>query len=275
MASRFRGRVDDDAAVAFARATNDHNDLYLNGSAVPPLFTVSLITASQGEAIRASGPAVAVRGASTSVHAEHDVRFLGPVLPGMALQWETDRLGVRQTSGGVLVTHRTVVADADGVPLVEHLWSSLHLGGTTEDESGAEKPDHAFPEEARARPVGSRDVPVDRDQAFRYAGVSGDHIGHAIDDEIARSEGYPGKILQGLCTFALCSGAVVDVAAAGDPRRLRRLAVRFSAPAFPRRDLVVDVYDAGETTDGAKAVAFEARQDGSTVIRHGRAEVSS
>jgi acyl dehydratase len=96
-----------------------------------------------------------------------------------------------------------------------------------------------------------------------------------MDDEIAREQGYPSKILQGMCTFALCSRAVVGIGASGDPRRLRRLAGRFSAPAFPRHDLDVEVYDAGAVGGGRRALAFEATQEGVTIIKHGRAELTS
>jgi acyl dehydratase len=168
-----------------------------------------------------------------------------------------------------------VVTDTHGAPLVAHFWSSFIIAATIDRDLGSAAPDHTFPEEARMHPFGSQTVAVDRDQAFRYAGVSGDHAGHAIDDAIARQEGYPSKILQGMCTFGLCSGAVVDMGAGGDTSRLRRLAGRFSAPAFPGRDLVVTLYDAGSTPEGARALPFEATQDGVTVIKHGLAELSA
>jgi hypothetical protein len=72
----------------------------------------------------------------------------------------------------------------------------------------------------------------------------------------------------------MCSGAVVKVGADGDPTRLRRLACRFSSPVFPREELTVDVYDAGETAGGGRALAFEASSAGAMVIKHGRAELS-
>ena len=269
----YRGRVDADAVVAFAAATNDLNDRYLQGVAVPPLFTASFILSAQ-HAVSDRVPATgSLRGATASLHGEHDVYFRGAVVPGMALQWQANVCSAQQTRGGVLVTKRTVVADEHGAPLVEHYWSNLHVGATHDADFGEAKADHSFPEAARARPVGHRTVPVDRDQTFRYAGVSSDHIGHAVDDEIARAEGFRAKILQGLCTFALCSGAVVDVGAGGDPGRLRRLAGRFASPAYPGRTLEVDLYDAGRTKDGDRALAFEVRQDGVFVIKHGRAEV--
>jgi acyl dehydratase len=268
------GRVDEDAAFAFARATNDDNDLYARGQAVPPLFTAALILPAQQRMPHFATLFPPIRGSRGSVHGEHDVFFRGPVLPGMELQLEADLYGATQTRGGALVTQRYLFSDTDGAPLVEHFWSNLHLGGTVDADTGARITDHSFPEAARAQPVESRTIAVDRDQTFRYAGVASDHIGHAIDDEIARSEGYPSKILQGLCTFAMCSAVLVDIGAEREPRRLRRLAGRFSAPALPGRDLTIVVYDAGHTHQGDTALAFEAIQDGVTVIKHGRAEVA-
>jgi acyl dehydratase len=191
----------------------------------------------------------------------------------MALQWSAEFYGAKQTRGGVLSAHRFLVSDGDGAPLVEHYWSNFHIGGRIDADLGSPLPEHTFPVAARGRPAGSQTLTVDRDQAFRYAGVSGDHAGHALDDEIARREGYPSKILQGMCTFGMCSGAVVNVAADGDPDRLRRLAGRFSAPAFPRQELVVELYDAGRTEEGGRALAFEARQGEVIVIKHGRVEL--
>jgi acyl dehydratase len=212
---------------------------------------------------------------TTGVHGEHDVRLLRPVRPNMAVQWQSTLYGLRQTKAGVMLVQSVLVSDDGGTVLVEHLWSNFYPGARIDAEQGELKPAHTFPEDARSRPAGTRAVPVDRDQTFRYAGISGDHVPHAMDDEAARKEGFPGKILQGLCTLGICSGAVVDVAAERDPRRLRRLAARFAAPALPDHDLVVEVYDNGETADGARSFAFEASQDGMVVIRHGRAEVTA
>jgi acyl dehydratase len=265
------GRVDPDAAVAYAMATNDPNELYLHGLATPPLFTVSLLLTAHLEAGLSSRPMV--EGATKTVHGEHDTRILGPVLPGMPLKWRSARHSVHTTKGGVLQTSRIVVYGEGGAPVVEHLWSNFSVKGRIQEEIGPKKPDHTFPPAARDRPAGAATVRIDRDQGFRYAGVSGDRVGHAIDDEIARSEGYPGKILQGLCTFGLCSGLLVRLAADGDPRRIRRLAGRFSKPTFPGQDLEVRLYEVGEVEGGVRAYAFEAHQDDRTVVKHGRVEV--
>jgi acyl dehydratase len=270
-----RGRVDPDAVFAYARAVNDLNPRYLDGSAVPPAFTVTLIRSALWGPASRTGEMDAIEGNHSGVHGEHDIFLRHPVQPGQELQWDAEFAGLRQVRGGVVLTRRIVVSDRDGTALLEHLWSDFLIGSTiTGDYVASELPDHTFPESARDHPVDSRRVSVDRDQAFRYAGVSGDHAPHAMDDEIARHEGYPGKILQGLCTFGLCCGAIVNMAAGGEPSRLRRIAQRFAAPAFPGRDLEVYLYEAGCTEDGARSFAFEAIQDGVTVIKHGRADVS-
>jgi acyl dehydratase len=272
----YHGRIDEDAVAAFALATNDPRDLYQSGAAVPPLFTAAVLRESNWGEQRAGHSRVRslIRRAHGSVHGEHDVHFRGPVKTGMALQWKfTLPYSARQTRGGVLVAQRILLSDSTGTPVVEHLWSTFYIGGTIAADVGPALPSHTFPEEARSRPIGQASVHVDRDQAFRYAGISGDHAGHAMDDEIARREGYPSKILQGMCTFGLCSGLLVDLAAGGDPGQLRRLACRFSAPAFPLQDLTVHLYDAGRTHDGGRALVFEASQKDRTVIKHGRVEL--
>jgi acyl dehydratase len=178
-----------------------------------------------------------------------------------------------QTSAGVLVTTRIAVCDRQGEPLAAHFWSSLYLGGIIDAEVGPDIPDHMFPAAARQHPVGRHVFEVAPDQGFRFAGASGDRVAHSIDDEAARQEGFPGKIVQGLCTLSMCSGAVVLLGADGDPDRVRRFAGRFSAPVFPRQELVVEVFDAGVADDGGRILAFEATAAGAMVVKHGRAEL--
>jgi acyl dehydratase len=268
----YQGRIDPDAAIAYALATNDPNPVYVLGEAVPPLFTASLVLDAVQEAVRACSAAAPIHGTRNAVHGSHQIRFFEPVEPAMAVQWRATTYGATRTPAGVVVTQQLLVRTESGAPLVEHLWSTLHIGGTIDEDLGPRLPDHTFPPAARARPLGSVAFDVTVDQGFRYAGASGDRIGHSIDDEIARGEGFPRKLVQGMCTFAMCSGAVVAIAG-GEPVRLRRLAGRFARPMFPSQPLVVDCYDGGRTDDGLEVVVFEANAGGETVIKHGWAEL--
>src|ERR1700730_275253 len=78
--------VDEDAVAAFALAINDHNPRYLEGQAVPPLFTATLILRCQWEAIRLGVDPDEISGARGSVHGQHDVRFPGLVRPAMTVR---------------------------------------------------------------------------------------------------------------------------------------------------------------------------------------------
>lgn len=268
-----QGYVDADACVAFGWATMDTNPAYREGQAVPPLYSVALILPALQTAFTECIDEGAIAGPTGSVHGQHDVYFHAPVQPGSTVQWTVGPYAVHQTPAGVLLTQQIAVSDTKGTLLVEHFWSSLFIGGTTESLGGPALVDHRYPEGARERIIGRETLYVPLDQAFRYAGVSNDHAPHALDDEVARQEGFPSKILQGMCTMALCGSAVLRVAGVDDPNSLRRLAARFAAPAFPKRDLTVEVADVGTTAEGIRSLAFEARSGGSVCISHGRAEI--
>src|SRR5262245_28414452 len=79
----YEGRVDADAAMAFALATNDPNDMHTSGRAVPPLFTVSLILPAYTEAQRLSADPGAIREVRGGMAAGHDVYLVKPLRPGM------------------------------------------------------------------------------------------------------------------------------------------------------------------------------------------------
>ena len=86
---------------------------------------------------------------------------------------------------------------------------------------------------------------------------------------LGRSVGLPGRIVHGLCTMAFTGRAVLEAAGVDDPREIRRLAVRFSAPLFPGDVLTTRVWKLEEKVYGFVA----AGSDGTPVIKDGRAEL--
>jgi acyl dehydratase len=103
---------------------------------------------------------------------------------------------------------------------------------------------------------------------MRYAAASGDDFAIHLDDDFARSVGLPGRIVHGLCTMAFAGRAVLEAAGVGDPRAVRRLAVRFSAPLFPGDTVTTRVWGANG------GYAFEALGgDGKPVLKDGLAEL--
>lgn len=264
--------VDADAVLAYALATNDPNELCSTGAKAAALVTAPHVV---GAFIQTNGkafPEGTVTGGRGAVHGMHDVHFYAPLELGSTVRVEGRRYAVKQTPAGVSVTSDLRVLNQDGKLLLRHFWTGMIIGGQTSQEVGENPPEHSFPEEARENPIGSFTFDVTRDQGFRYGGASGDRNGHAIDDSIAQSEGFPRKIVQGLCTFAMCSGAVVKLIGDGNPDNLSRIAGRFSSPMFPGSTLTVDVFDAGRNEAGGRKIAFEATSNGVIVVKHGRAE---
>ena len=183
------GYVDPDAVYAFARATNDANELYATGERVPPLFTSSLLHDAWHIAHEQGTARAVITDYRGGVHGEHDVLYWSPIRPGMTVHWRSEPRSARRTKGGVVLTISLRITDSEGAPLVDHLWSSYFIGGRAANEFGPDLPDHSFPEQARKSSPRRTTLFVDRDQGFRYAGVSGDRVTHAIDDEAARSAG--------------------------------------------------------------------------------------
>ena len=89
-------------------------------------------------------------------------------------------------------------------------------------------------------PVGS-EIPelrrvVTREDVVAYAEVSGDRNPLHVDDDFARSVGFPGVIAHGMFTMGHMAAAVT--AWAGDPGVVGSIAAQFREPVFPGDTIV-------------------------------------
>ncbi len=269
LGTRYEARtatIDRDRARAYAAATNDPNPVYLSGALAPPVFAVVPTWDAMMVALHDVVPA---EDQVAMLHAEQDMHFFQPLVPGRRLVTFAEAYSIRSGRMGTRFTMRVVSADEAGQPVVEQFATMLIRGIEPGDDGGEAPPSHAFPAEAKAAKLAAVTSTVDTDQALRYAEASGDRNPIHVDDAAAKAVGLPGVILHGMCTMAICGRDVVDEVAGGDPNRLRRLAVRFYRPVFPGNDLVTAMYDAG-----AGVVAFEASSAGKVVVRDGLAEVA-
>jgi acyl dehydratase len=263
----FVGCLDTDLIREYAAATNDPSSRVQAGEVIPPVAVVTQIWEAQNQGRAAAVPEEFQRTAVSGVHGEHDVVLHRPLVPGEALRIWVDGYGARPAGRNSLVTLRYSAFDDQDVLVAEQWWTTVYLGIGC-DVAGEPAPDHAFPDDARDRRIGTYAIDVDEDMAKRYAEVSGDWSAHHFELDAARQSGFDRLFLHGLCTMALCAQAVVQCVADGDPERVRRVAVRFATPTFLGDRLDVRLYDAGPLT-----CAFEADAGGATVITHGRAEL--
>ena len=259
--------LDPDRAKAYAAATNDDNPAYEAGKYAPPVFGVVPTWEAMGLAVT---DVVSPGAMMMIVHGEQDMHFRQPLVPGRSIKTRSEAYSVRVGSSGTRYTVKVTSTDGEtGEPVLEQYVTMFIRGMADGDSAGPDKPDHAFPEAARANKVGELTVHVDDDQTYRYRDASGDMMPIHVDDAFAQSVGLPGIIAHGLCTMAMTSQAVVKTVADGDPGRLSRLAVRFSKNVFPGDDVTTSLY---EVSPGA--YAFEATSSrGDLVISNGRAEI--
>jgi acyl dehydratase len=262
-------RVTAERTVAYAEATNDPTSAHVDGTLAPPVFAVVPGFPVMAEQTLAVAPRA---DAGKILHGRHDLRIVRPIVPGDVLSTRVRVIGVHARGSGVIVTTFVETRDAAARPVNEQYFTGFFRGAEHSGDAGRMAPGHALPDDARRRdPVATVEQRLDPDQTFRYAEASGDTMPVHLDDGFARRVGLPGIIVHGLCTMAFTSHALIGHAAPGDPGRLRRLAVRFSAPARPGQTLTTTVWAAEPG-----AYAFEtAAGDGARVITDGRAEFAA
>src|SRR6185437_6099768 len=113
-------------------------------------------------------------------------------------------------------------------------------------------------------------VTPDKCLTNRYAGAAGGLNPIRIDEEFARADGLPGRILHGLWSMAQVARAQTE--AAGGPAALKRLSVQFRGMGVPEQEVVV-TGTVRESSDGRAIVDTVAEQAGNQIIRNAEAEL--
>jgi acyl dehydratase len=244
--------------VAYAKATNDPIPEHVNGELAPPVFAVvpaweALVLAMSDVAPAEYLPMI--------VHGEQDIHIHQPIVPGMVLETTAEVIGVQVKSSGSTVTVRSVTRTDAGEPVNEQYLVTFIRAWQTEASWGESAPDHSFT--PMEEPLLQAKAVIDADQTYRYAEASGDPMTIHLDDEVARAVGLPGIIVHGLCTMAFTSWQAINELCGGDPRRLKRIAVRFSQPLLPKQEITTSFW----------GNSFETASDtGAVVIKNGLIE---
>jgi len=250
-----RYEVAEEALRAYAAATDDRPG--------GPVFAIVPVW----EAIAPVSRAVASDEARRRVvHYEQDLVLHSPIEAGMTLVSRATPVALLCRPNGTSVVIRAETRTDAGELVNEQYVTEFFRGVETAHTVGERAPEHRL--EADGEPLAEIAYPVAGDQTVRYAAASGDDFAIHLDDEFARSVGLPGRIVHGLCTMAFAGRAVLEAAGVDDPRAVRRLAVRFSAPLFPGETLTTRVW----RVDGG--YGFESvNGDGRPVLKDGRAEL--
>jgi acyl dehydratase len=205
------------------------------------------------------------------VHGEHEVEFFAAMRPGDVITSVATIRSITTGASGETLAIEIPARNQRDEPVQNTVFTALIRGtGTGRFEGEARDK-----ESARGEPLAIVSQPIAMDQTLRYAEASGDVNPIHLDANIARMAGLPGIIVHGLCTMAFCSKAVIESVCGGDPRRVRRLRVRFVRPVLPGQTIATRIWPAEETSSGGKFDFETVNPNGRPVIRGGIAEVSA
>lgn len=205
------------------------------------------------------------------VHAEQRLTVHAPLAAEgeVVASWSVEEVVDKGPGRGALITHRVDLSSPEGRPL-----ASIHRTSMARGDGGLGGPSASrfvlrpVPDRRADHEVSMATLPQ---QALLYR-LNGDFNPLHADPETARSAGFEGPILHGLCTFAIACRAVLERWCDLDPAALRSIAVRFAAPVLPGEILLVRMW----REPGSAHVAFQADipARGVTALRSGEAVIA-
>ena len=262
--------------LAYAEATQDPTPAVRRGEVLPPMFAVNPLI--DGAMKVCHDPQLGVD-LVRLVHGEEDMRFHRILHPGEIAQPESKIVGVQSKSSGelLLIEHRLLAGD-EAVITSRSSYFIRAPSPPTDLNTASKKAPRKRPA-PRPEPKGERlfseKITVPIEQPALYAEASRDRNPIHIDADFAKAAGLPGCILHGLCTMATAAHHVINHAAGGDPFRLARISVRFSALVLPGDTLQFEAFRA-EKEDSQENLSLRVlNQDGVQVLTKGRAELRS
>ena len=262
-----------DATQNYARACNDDNQRFFDAAApggivASPMFAVvvtwlSVITVMTDPEVHAD--------LLRLLHVAQDMEFIAPIRPGDSITSTARIASIETHQSGESMALELEAHNGRGEAVNRSVFTIFIRGRRTASPPAGVRADNATVRGAQLIAV---EQTIDLDQTSRYAAASGDLNPIHVDANVAKMAGLPGIIVHGLCTMAFTAKVMVDHLCAGDPLRLKRLAVRFSHPVLPGETITTKVWPVGDR-NGRRAYEYETyNRDGLAVIRDGIAEIA-
>jgi acyl dehydratase len=209
------------------------------------------------------------------VHGEQDVRLL-KTLPVAASLVATNKVvsitDKGEGKGAIAVIERELRDEKSGEVIAKGSNVTFLRGdGGFSQRGGRSDPG---PEPLPAVPERAPDVEVSLPTLERQALIyrlSGDYNVLHADPAVAKAAGFSRPILHGLCTYGMAAHALLRTVCQYDAARIRRVAVRFTAPVLPGETVRFQFWDAGHGVFHLRA-SVDARN--ATVLNNGLVELA-
>lgn len=182
-----------------------------------------------------------------ALHGEQRLTLYRPLATSGSIRAEhrVSAVDDKGASRGALLYFDTGLFDVASGERVASLRATEFLRGDGGCGHHGTPPDEMVPIRADAEPSASITFRTPRQAALLYRLVSGDYMPIHADPTIAREAGFDRPISHGLNTMGLACRAILKRYAPQQPERLRTMAVRFVAPAFPGDTIRIDMLDDG------------------------------
>ncbi|MGD1925683.1 MAG: MaoC/PaaZ C-terminal domain-containing protein [Paracoccaceae bacterium] len=168
--------------------------------------------------------------------------------------------------GALLYIEREITDKATGTRIATTTSTTFARGdGGFDGPSGPLKPVHQIPDR---NPEITHSIETLPQAALIYR-LSGDPNPLHASPEVAAKAGFKAPILHGLCSFGVAGRSVLDTYCDGDPARLKRFGLRFSAPVFPGETITTQLWR------DDNIVSFRSMVGDRTVLNNGYAELTS
>jgi acyl dehydratase len=220
-----------------------------------------------GVVIDSKGSAFGLAGSfdpTKAVHGEQGIRLAGPLPPEGRVRTTSRLTGIYDKGSAAVITVENRSVDAVTGVLCFSTTSSLFVRGAGGfgGEPGPTRSGPSVPERPPDLVLSGQTRP---DQALLYR-LSGDRNPLHSDPAFARTAGFDGPILHGLCTYGFAGRLLLHGLCGSDPARFVSMVGRFSAPVIPGDALEVETWQLG-----AGEAAFRvATGSGRVVIDQGR-----
>ncbi len=184
------------------------------------------------------------------VHGEQDLQLFQPLPPAATLVAVNRVASVTdkgEGKGAIAVIERELrEQQSDALVARTRMVTFLRGDGGYTKQGGQSDPG---PEPLPGVPERACDVetmlPTLERQALIYR-LSGDYNVLHADPAVAKAAGFSRPILHGLCTYGMAAHALLRTVCKHDASRIRRVAVRFTAPVVPGETVRFQFWDAGD-----------------------------
>lgn len=204
------------------------------------------------------------------LHGGIDIRWHGPLPPvGKVVgKSRVSRVVDKGQARGALVTTERSVTDFNTGVLLATVESTTLCRGDGGFEGG-DVDVLSFAHQRDGAPHAIFDFKTSPRAALIYR-LSGDLNPLHADPSAATLAGFDRPILHGLCSFGVAGAAILETCCSWEGRRLKRLALRFSAPVYPGETIRTEIWISG-TTVAFRSLALER---GVEVLANGIAELT-